>query len=146
MKTQSDIILIYLSWDDAQGPVMEKTYPENLSNQKHIERVGMHLFNASRLIYGKDPINQAEHILLRVNYIDKSCFVYFDSVEDKNMRAKKKEFMLSLIAPYINFYQSIEIQKIVKDLSNQIKASRIPDFENYWKKCLKILSTTKMIY
>ncbi len=143
IKNQMDVILIFYIWDDADGPLLDKSYPEDLPNKSKIEKLGAHLFHSSRLIYGENPINEAEDLLLRMNSIQKDCFIYFDYIPDAQTRAKKKEYMIALIAPTITYYHTFEIQKLFKELSAEIKNKSNIKLKRYWDNCMVILSTSK---
>ena len=67
--------------------------------------------------------------------------MFFDSFPDERERYGVKQYMLSVIAPFISYLNSLEIKVILKEISENIKGKRDWDIKEYWEKILKILST-----
>jgi hypothetical protein len=49
--------------------------------------------------------------------------------------------MLSVIAPFISYLNSLKIRGILKEISENIKTKQDWDIKKYWEKILTILST-----
>lgn len=126
-------ILLIVSWDDKVGPKMEAMYPKNVDVPFSVEDIGLHLFQSATLIYGQGQILNPEGILLNLETINQAAYAYFDSYPQKEFRSKQKQFMLALIAPKINYLESLKIKELFRELSNRIKQQDKYQIELYWK-------------
>ena len=142
--SQSDQLpfyLLYVCWNDITGPGLKDSYPSDDSCHFSIRTIGKQLFHAATSIYGHDKITKAESILLNIDNIKKKGYVFFDSFPDERERYGEKQYMLSVIAPFISYLHSLEIKRILKQISENIKSKQSWDIKEYWEKILRILST-----
>ena len=142
--SQSDQLpfcLLYVCWNDITGPGLKDSYPSDEYCHFSIKTIGKQLFHAATSIYGHDRITKAESILLNIENIKKNGYVFFDSFPDERERYGEKQYMLSVIAPFISYLHSLEIKGILKQISENIKGKRDWDIKEYWEKILRILST-----
>ena len=135
------IILMWISWHDYIGPELKSYYPENIKLPIKIESVGTQLFQATVSIYGHERITHPEGVLLNIENIHRFGYVYFDSYPDPDSRGGEKQYMLSVIAPKINFFESLQIREVLKKISIEIKMKKHWEIKKYWKEILKILTT-----
>ncbi len=138
---QLPFCLLYVCWNDITGPGLKDSYPSDESCHFSIRTIGKQLFHAATSIYGHDKITQAESILLNIENIKKKGYVFFDSFPDEQERYGEKQYMLSVIAPFISYFNSLKIRGILKEISENIKTKQDWDIKEYWEKILTILST-----
>ena len=133
------LLLVY--WDDITGPVLKKSYPSDEDCIISIDTIGKQLFHAATSIYGHDKITKAQGILLNIENINKQGYIYFDSIPDKSERYGEKQYMLSVIAPFLSYFDSFKIRNIFTEISERIKQKKEWEIKEYWEKILEILST-----
>ena len=92
------------------------------------------LFTVATSIYGHDKITKAEGVLLDIKNLNNRGYLFFDSYPDKNERYGEKQYMISVIAPKINYFHTLKIKEIFEDLSKKIKKKIDWNIEEYWKK------------
>ncbi len=142
----SDIIVFIMKWDDLYGPKLIKSYPKSEINSFDIhsfkiDKLGNHLFQAMIPIYGQSQITHAEDVLLKIDYINMNTYIYFDAYIDESTRSKQTQFMISVIAPNINYLQSLELKRICRSISSTIKQKHNlePNLKENWIEINKIL-------
>ena len=138
------IIVLWIAWHDYIGPELKSFYPKDVKLDTKLEAVGTQLFQSSVSIFGHENITRAEGIHLNIENIKRYGYVYFDSYPDKETRGGEKQYMLGVIAPKINFFESLQIRDVLKQVSSEIKAKKDWDIKTCWEKVLKILTTPPM--
>ena len=108
------VCLLLVEWDDKMGPVLKDFYPKEKDFPIPIKTLGNQLFHAATSIYGHDNITKEQTILLNIENIKNKGYLFFNSFPKSGERYGEKQFMLSLIAPEINYLESLRIKKIFK--------------------------------
>jgi len=75
----------------------------------------------------------------------KKGYIFFDSFPDLNERYGEKQYMLSIIAPNITYFESLRIREILKEISEQIKSKQEWKIKTYWEKIFEILSSGSLL-
>jgi CheY-like chemotaxis protein len=140
-EEKSDVIIIYVLWDDVIGPLLKKFYPKDHKIPVSIKDISSQLFQATVTIYGHDKLTKAEGILLYIDNIKRSGYILFDAISDPGVRGGETQFMLGLIAPNINYLESLRIKKLFEEISNYVKNKNDWDIVHYWEKSIEILSS-----
>jgi len=138
---EKSVILFKVDWDDKLGPTLADNFPSEEHCPFSIKDIGIQLYQAIIAIYGYDSITHPEGFLLTIENIQKQGYVYFNTFPDEEMRERFQNFMLALIAPKINYFESLKIKKIFRDIALEIKQKRIWDIKNYFEQINEILST-----
>ena len=86
-------------------------------------------------------MREAQGILLNIENIKSQGFTYFDAIDDERARGLQRPFMIGVIAPRINYFESLKIKEILSELALTIKKGKDWDPEKYWNKISKILTT-----
>jgi CheY-like chemotaxis protein len=131
--------LLYVCWDDIAGPILKDSHPSDNSCHISISTIGKQLFHAATSIYGHEKITRAEGILLNIENIKRRGYVFFDSYPDKKERYGEKQFMLSVIAPNISYFISLQIKEIFHEISEHIKTKQDWEIIGYWETIYEIL-------
>ncbi|MHA1331519.1 MAG: hypothetical protein ACTSR2_10625, partial [Candidatus Hodarchaeales archaeon] len=71
-------------------------------------------------------------------------FIYFDAIEDKEVRGNKRQFMLALLAPTITYLVSLRIKELFSEMSNKIKVGEKLEPDQYWKRILDLFKETTL--
>lgn len=137
-----NVLLMMVFWDDRLGPELKLWYPKEETLPIPIEKIGNQLFSAVMLIYGQENIIKADGILLNIENINRYGYIFFDSYPDPNERFGEKQYMLALIAPKINYFESLKIREIFLSMTKKIKEAREYNVNELYQKFLKILSTS----
>lgn len=137
--------LLLVFWDDISGPVLKDSHPSEKACHLSISSIGKQLFHAATSIYGHDKITKAEGFLLNIENIKKKGYVLFDAFPDQNERYGEKQYMLSVIAPYITFFDSLKIREVLKEISEKIKTNQRWEIEKYWEELFEILSVGSLL-
>ena len=98
---KSQVILLFVLWDDRLGPEVKDYFPKEKNFPFSISQVGQQLFQATVSIYGHELIKKAEGMLLNIENISRNGYILFDSYPEPSTRSKKREYMLGVIAPKI---------------------------------------------
>lgn len=144
-KAEKDSInLFYMKWDETFGPKIINYYPKDEDYYETLQNVGVQLFHASVSIYGSENYSQAQGILLNVENIKKSAYTFFDSKKSDEVRGGERLFMLTALAPKINYFNSLQIGEVFQSVSSKVKQSQNWDLETSWKEICKILTQTNI--
>ena len=139
-KDQSMLYLLLVYWDDVIGPILKRSYPSDKNCTFSISTIGKQLFHAATSIYGQDKITKAEGILLNIENIKKKGYVFFDSFPNNYERYGEKQYMLSIIAPVLTYFDSLKIREILAEISEKIKVKQGWDIKEYWERIFERLS------
>ena len=134
------VILIWVCWDDHLGPKLLSCFPEDEIFSLSIEKVGQQLFHGILSLYGQETITKAESLLLNIENVQRNGFVLFDSYPDKNVRGGEAQYMIGVIVPKINYFESLQIKEVFLEVSSLIKQKEDWNIGEYWEKVLSILS------
>jgi CheY-like chemotaxis protein len=144
-ETHKDLtILIEVNWDDVVGPNLVDFFPKNIELNIPLDKIANQLYDVISSIYGQENISKAEGLLINIKNLDLMGYVFFDSYPDKNYRGGYKDYMLSIIAPKITYFQSLKIKQIFIELSNIYKKKKKWNIEKFWNKITEILVTSSI--
>ena len=138
----SHFTLLLMCWDDVYGPKLKKSYSNHKKIPYDIEKTGIQLFNAAIFIYGQDNIFKGEGILLKLENIKMQAYVYFNAYNDEGTRSGQVQYMLTVIAPEINYFRSLQIKEVLQEISLNINEKQKWDIKKYAKKILQQLTST----
>ena len=138
---KTSVYLIVVVWDDRIGPELKYYYPKEGILPISIRDVGTQLFQATVSIYGNADISQAEGLLLNIENIKMYGYILFDSYKDKSVRAGERQYMIGVIAPKLNYFESFEIKEIFKKISLKLKKKEKWDIKKYWEQVSNVLTT-----
>jgi len=139
IEEKSHVVLLVVFWDDKTGPKLVSNYPNNGNITFSVEKVGQQLFHAIVSLYGYDDINKAEGILLNIENFKRKGYIYFDSFQDQSVRGGERRYMIGLVAPKINYFDSLKIKEVFREISSNIKNQKDWNIESYWEKLSTIL-------
>ncbi len=140
-KERSRVVLLLVFWDDIFGPKLISSFPDDKNFPFSIEKVGQQLFHGILSLYGQSNITNAEGLLLNIENFQRNGFIFFDSYPDKSVRGGEKQYMIGLVAPKINYFESLQIKEIFIKISFKIKQKQDWNIEKCWEKVSSILST-----
>ncbi|MHA2037017.1 MAG: response regulator [Promethearchaeota archaeon] len=138
-EEKTEVILLVVFWDDRTGPKLTANFPDNGHPSFSIEKMGQQLFHAIVSLYGYENISKAEGILLNIENFKRKGYIFFDSFQDNSVRGGERRYMIALVAPKINYFDSLKIKEIFKEISSKIKDQKDWNIENYWEKLSTIL-------
>jgi CheY-like chemotaxis protein len=138
-KEKDNVVLLVVFWDDKTGPKLISNFPENGNFSFSVEKVGQQLFHAIVSLYGYEDISKAEGILLNIENFQRKGYIFFDSFKDNMVRGGERRYMLGLVAPKINYFDSLKIKEVFKEISSKIKDQKDWNIKNYWEKLSTIL-------
>lgn len=140
-EEKNQIVLLLVFWDDMVGPKLKSHFPEDESFQFSIVKVGQQLYQAILSLYGYENIIHAEGVLLNIKNVKRNGYIFFDSYQDEDLRGGEQRFMLGLVAPKINYFESLKIKEIFVEISTKIKEKEDWNIKNYWEQLSRILSS-----
>ena len=138
-EEKEQVFLLYVLWDEGYGPKLVKVYPTEQLHTFDLQQVGIQLFQASTTLYGYSGRLEAQGVLLRISNINKDGYIYFDTFEDTQVRGGERQFMLSLLAPKINYLESLRIKDLFTKIAAEIKKGNTWSEELSWKTVSEIL-------
>jgi len=132
-------LLVEVNWDDRIGPKLVNYFPKDVELDFSLSQICNQLYDVISTFYGQEHITKAEGQLIKVININIMAYVFFDSYPDSSYRGGSKDFMLSLIAPRITYFQSLKLKQVFIELSALYKDKEKWDIEVFWKKMADIL-------
>ncbi|MBD3230440.1 MAG: response regulator [Candidatus Lokiarchaeota archaeon] len=138
-KEKDTPILLYMVWHYKLGPKLISYYPKDTFSSSYLKEIGNQLFKSHIAIYGRTKITKPESLLLNIRNIEKDAYIYFNSIPDDDSHGNRKDFMLSFIAPSINYIESLKVQKIFQTISNNLLTKEKSIIDKYWEKILREL-------
>ena len=136
--------LLLTFWDDTFGPELTRYYPKEINFSISLNDIAIQLFMVATSIYGHDKITTAEDVLLNIENLNSRGYLFFDSYTDKHERFGEKQYMIAIIAPSINYFDTLKIKDVFIDISDKIKNKMNWNIEEYWKKIYDILLIEKI--
>jgi CheY-like chemotaxis protein len=143
LKDKTNIILLFEIWDEKLGPSLKRYFPRNIDLPVSLENIGFQLFQSVISIYGQGDIQDAQGLLLSIENVGLECYVFFDSRTDVKVIGRSYPFMLSVLAPKINYLESLQIKEIFQEISPKIKTKKGMEWniEDTWDKIANLLVT-----
>ncbi|MHA1915590.1 MAG: response regulator [Promethearchaeota archaeon] len=138
------MVLIEVHWDDIVGPKLVNCFPKNLEIDFSLRDISEQLFDGLKAMYGQDYIIEAEGLLINVKKFNVMAYVFFDSYLDSSYRGGEKQYMFSLIASKITYFQSLKIKQVFAELSSLYKEEGQWKVEKFWDKFSEILSDSRI--
>jgi len=138
------IILVEVLWNDIVGPEIANQFPNEINVNYSLSELINQLYEAGKLMYGQGHFTKAEGILTNVENFNIMSYVFFDSYPDKSVRGGVQDFMFSLIASHITYFQSLKIKPVLMELSSLYKRKEKWDIEEFWNKISNILTKTSI--
>jgi len=136
------IILAEVHWDDIIGPNLINYFPNDIELDFSLSTVNAQLYDGSIAMYGQDHILNADGLLIPVKNVNIMAYVFFDSYFDDSYRGDRKNYMFSLIAAKITYFQSLKIKQVFMTLSDIYKKQGKWDIEEFWNKLSDLLLKT----
>ncbi len=138
-EEKSHVVLLLVSWDDKSGPRLISNFPKDDATSISTEKVGQQLFHVVVSLYGYENITKAEGVLLNIENFKKRGYIFFDSYSDENVRGGERRYMLGVVAPKINYFESLKIKEVFIEISSKIKTKKDWDIKGYWEHVSSIL-------
>ena len=140
-EEKGDVTLFFMEWDDKKGPYLQKHFPTEILSHDLVEKIGFQLFHSVESIYGQQAIKGGQGVLLNIENYQKEGYVFFDSIDDQTARGRQRPFMVGVLAPKINYFESLRIKEIFKAIAQKISEGSAWDMTNHWEKVSRVLST-----
>jgi len=144
-ETQDLILLIEVHWDDVIGPTPVNHFPKNTILESSVSSISDQLYDGVKAMYGHDAILSGEGLRLSLKNYNVMAYVFFDSYPDKSYRGGRKDYMFSLIASNITYFQSLKIKQVFIELSSLYKKQKKWDIEKFWNKFSDILTKSSIL-
>ncbi len=133
-------LLLFMKWDDKFGPELKSYYPMDGFDSRTIEQIGFQLFNGIVSIQGQAEVMESQGILLRIANLKKDSYIFFDALKDDSFRGRERVFMLGIIHPSINYFQSMQLKEKFQLIASVVKSEQPLDFKSYWDEINEIFS------
>jgi len=144
-NTENDIWLVNIMWDETQGPRLNFVYPEGIIPKNELTQIGSQLFQTTVSIYGLETSQEPEGLLLRISNLQKDGYLYFDALPDKEVRGGQRQFMLAVLAPSINYLESLELKEILNGIALSLKERKEIKTKKYWTKIVNVLTSPVLL-
>jgi len=139
------ILLIEVNWHDVIGPKLVNHFPKDTKLDSSLSSISDQLYDGVKAMYGHDSILSGEGLLINLKNYNITAYVFFDSYPDKSYRGERKDYMFSLIASTITYFQSLKIKQVFIELSSLYKKQEKWDIEKFWNKFSDILTKSSII-
>jgi len=145
-KDSADLtILIEVNWDDRIGPKLVNHFPKDTKLDPSLISISDQLYDGVKAMYGQDSILSGEGLLINLKNYNIKAYVFFDSYPDESYRGGRKDFMFSLIASKITYFQSLKIKQVFIELSSLYKKQEKWDIEKFWNNFSDILTKSSLL-
>ncbi|MFW9993198.1 MAG: two-component system response regulator [Candidatus Odinarchaeota archaeon] len=148
VDVKESVIVFLMVWDEVMGPELLDSFPPVKALPFDLDRLGVQLFHASATVYGPERYYDSQGVLLHVANINMDGYLFFDTSSDEGIRGGRRQFMLSALAPKINYLESLRIKEFFEAVSVMMKkrdSLAVPHGENecqeYWRKITNILTS-----
>ncbi|MFW9994279.1 MAG: response regulator transcription factor [Candidatus Odinarchaeota archaeon] len=118
---KESVTVFLMVWDEVFGPALRGSFPPSTDLPFSLERLGAQLFQASVTVYGQGDYHAAQGVLLHIANIGLDGYLFFDTVDGEGIRDGRCQFMLSVLAPEINYLESLGIKELFEEFSSKIK-------------------------
>lgn len=135
------IFLFVMKWDEIMGPKIEALFPIDRTPPFDIQSLGFQLFQTSVSVYGHTDYFESQGVLLRIANIERDGYLFFERIDDVEVRGGKRQYMLVALAPQINYLESLRIKEILEEIGSHLKEGSDWDIEKYWQRIIDILTT-----
>ncbi|MFW9997696.1 MAG: PleD family two-component system response regulator [Candidatus Odinarchaeota archaeon] len=146
MKEQ--VIVFLVVWDEAMGPELKGAFPPVATLPFNLNRLGVQLFQASVTVFGPGDYHGAQGVLLHVANIGLDGYLFFDTTGIEGVRSGRRQFLLSVLAPEINYFESLRIKELFEDFSSRIKTGNYlsnqfndQQCRHFWEQITRILAS-----
>ena len=139
LSQKDSVILSMYTWDFKLGPVMNIQYPKISKLRYSMEDIGLQLFQVSTSIYGQQYFDKAQGVLIEIENINMSGYVFFDII---SANKSKTRFMLAILSPKITYNASLKIKEILEEVAIKIKSNIAWNIEECWENVIKVLIST----
>jgi len=139
---RESVCLLLMVWDEIIGPELKACFPTETEASIPLEKVGIQLFFTTVSLYGHDDIpEEAQGVLLRIMNINRDGYAFFDAIDDEEVRGGKRQFMLVVLAPKINYLESSKIRELLVDYATKMRTGADWDIKECWEKVSEVLIT-----
>ena len=138
------IVLSEVQWDDRIGPKLVKYFPTDIELDFSLRTVNEQLFDGLVAMYGQDHILNADGLRINIKNVNIMAYAFFDSYPDESYRGDRKNYMFSLIAAKITYFQELKIKQVFMTLSDTYKKQGKWDIKEFWIKLSDILLKTSI--
>ena len=141
---KDNFFILLMIWDEIYGPRLKGVYPSESKTPFDIKQIVTQLFQTKVSIYGHLDYYEAQGVLLRISNINKDGYIFFETMDDSKVRGGKRQFMLAVLAPKINYLESLRIGDVFKEIAARIIENNEWDKEKSWIEISQILSSPIM--
>lgn len=141
-RDRKSVIILHVIWDDYLGPNLREFYPEDNPLKSTLEQIGAQLFQGTVAIYGGENITKAEGMLLNIENLNRKGYIYFDSFPNDKFRSGEEQYMLAVLSPDINYFESLKIKGVLREMSAIKKKRGTLDFSHFHEEVVKVLTTS----
>ena len=138
---RDSVFLILMMWNEIYGPQLKAVFPSESETPFDIRQIGTQLFQTKVSLYGHLNYYEAQGVLLRISNINKDGYIFFETLDDSEVRGGKRQFMLAVLAPKIYYLESLRVEDIFKRIATRISEDNKWDIEKSWSKISRILSS-----
>ena len=141
LAQKDSVILAMYTWNFKLGPVINLQYPKISPIKYSMEDMGLQLFQISTSIYGQQYFDKSQGVLIEIENINMSGYVFFDLILDNEFKSKTR-FMLAILSPKINYNASLKLKKILEEAAKKIKLNKDWNIDQCWENIIKVLIST----
>ena len=84
------------------------------------------------VIYGYEDYGEGQGVLIHVKNIGSDAVVYFNNIEDSEIRGGERLFMICVLATKIPYLTHLRILETIEKISKKVKAKEDWDPKTYW--------------
>ncbi len=148
-QDKPSVWLFLALWDKLMGPEVTKCYPSKIQFQPvsnktkktvSIQSLGLQLYQAATELYGWEGLVDAQGLLITIDSLRISGYIYFDTYWDYDVKGGQRQYMLSVVAPSITYFNSFQIKALFKEISVKLKSTKDFNIQDSWKQISEIFT------
>lgn len=118
--------IIVAKWDEREGPYVVSKCPGELPGID-IDRIAVQTFMGFVLVYGQDGDIEPSQMTIPIHYLKMEARVYFDAMEDQEIRGGQRKFAVIVIAPTMKDHLVDIVDSCMGEFGAKMRKKQNPD-------------------
>ncbi len=129
-KKTSGTFLFIMKWNQKYGARLQYVYPENNQSQS-VKQLGQRLMQVAMSLKDDKQANKEiplkRGLSVHLKPINRDAFIYFDNPGESTI------YMIGVISLKLEFFDTLKLENIFREIFFKIRAGAEINFEKYWK-------------
>lgn len=137
-------VLFWVKWDETFGPEVQQLHPPDHHPKKELNNISVQLYQSVVPIYGFQGLGKRQDVFIQVQNLGLTAHLLFDFFPDDQVRGGECLYMIALLAPKINYFESLLTLQVLQQMAEEVKMVKTVNLESYWDRCVDILQSPSL--